>query len=296
MASSSMSVARTLSRGSNPASLNLFSCACALVPLASWRRMLSFSSTYSTTIFHMGRGKLLERTGSVAWARCRSMILSWSSFRQSTCSLVRGNPSTRTPVPLQVSSLEGLRRASMRRYTTLVSGTMPPEFIVDLTSGSFLNSELHSMGLSVKPLVRRMKFVLAPLPAPGAPLSHTISRGTHMLSLPPTDATSRPQHSSKISRALGSISTSSESTLGTAGTVSPPPMTSASDALPATLPSAASASAAPPSSAAALRMMPCGGARQSGAIARCRGMGACSSREQGRGAGYRGPGHVEHRQ
>mmetsp|Transcript_14210 Transcript_14210/g.33630 ORF Transcript_14210/g.33630 Transcript_14210/m.33630 type:complete len:223 (+) Transcript_14210:372-1040(+) len=105
-----------------------------------------------------------------SWRQSSFLYSSWTA---STCSAVLGNPSTRMPTP---SLLSGLRTALSRASTTTSSGTSLPSSLSHLDSG-WSSRSCDTVTARLRPLISRIKSVLAPFPEPGAPLSHTISLG-----------------------------------------------------------------------------------------------------------------------
>mmetsp|Transcript_14211 Transcript_14211/g.33633 ORF Transcript_14211/g.33633 Transcript_14211/m.33633 type:complete len:248 (+) Transcript_14211:421-1164(+) len=123
-----------------------------------------------------------------SWRQSSFLYSSWTA---STCSAVLGNPSTRMPTP---SLLSGLRTALSRASTTTSSGTSLPSSLSHLDSG-WSSRSCDTVTARLRPLISRIKSVLAPFPEPGAPLSHTISLGGRIPCWSPTQLRDRNSNS-----------------------------------------------------------------------------------------------------
>mmetsp|Transcript_29999 Transcript_29999/g.88963 ORF Transcript_29999/g.88963 Transcript_29999/m.88963 type:complete len:232 (-) Transcript_29999:692-1387(-) len=169
-----MSVARCSKRSPAPASITRLLWSDAICARAICRAIDVSSDTYSITTLKSGRGNCAS-CGVLAHTECSSVSLSFKSFTKSTCSAVRGKPSTSTPHSGDEHAFTSSASSSI--FPTTLSGIMSPRAMISRLSGWFFSRsdmETHTS----RPRVCRMWFWLAPLPDPGAPFSHTTSRGT----------------------------------------------------------------------------------------------------------------------
>src|SRR5580693_8170198 len=149
-------------------------------------------------------------------SRRSAIISSKSSLRHSTCTFVRGKPSSSAPFCCSGSS--SLRN---RMPTTSLSPTMPPRALTARASGVSRSWET-TMGGPSMPRTLRMKSELVPLPAPGAPPSRINSLGKRIRLRPNSPSSSR-QTAPKMSCASLTSSSGEFVAAGTRGAAIPGP-------------------------------------------------------------------------